>query len=120
MTTRREQMRERCEEFHRAHPEIWAMFVKFTMDRISRGFENYSVRAIFHHIRWETARPTYRPGEEFKLNNNHAAFYSRRFHKAYPTHDGFFRTRKQTSEDRDASRFPDLGPDDFPYEGPHQ
>jgi hypothetical protein len=115
--TRREQMRQRCEEFHRRHPEVWEMFKGFTQDRIALGFESYSADAIFHRIRWETARPEYKRGEEFKLNDHYTAFYARRFHKAYPHLAGFFRTRKQTSEGADACNLPELGPGDYRPEG---
>lgn len=114
VTTRKEQMAEEAAAFHKAHPEVWTMFVLFTRDRIQRGFKAYSSDAIFHRIRWETAKPTYAPGEEFKLNDHHTAFYARRFMRMYPEFAGFFRTRKQLSENQPASTLPPLTPDDFP------
>ena len=110
--TRYDQMREQCNEFHEQHPEVWDMFVKFTFDRINRGFTNYSVNGIFERIRWETAEADV-SGNKFKLNNNYRPFYARRFMKMYPSHDGFFRTRKQTSKHDDASPYSELGPEDF-------
>jgi hypothetical protein len=113
MTTRKEQIRQRCAEFHKKHPEVWELFVKFTFDRISRGFEHYSADAIFHRIRWETATPT-RDDGDFKLNDHYTAFYARRFHAVHPEHHGFFRTRVQTSAARRMSDLPELGPNDYP------
>jgi len=112
--TRYDQMKDRCNAFHQAHPEVWSMFVRFTRDRISRGFQTYSSDAIFHRIRWETAKPSYEKGTEFKLNDHYTAFYARRFMRLYPEYEGFFRTRKQTSKEEDPSPFPELGPDDYP------
>lgn len=89
------------------------MFVRFTRDRIGRGFDHYSSDAIFHRIRWESSKPSYKEGEEFKLNDHHTAFYARRFMRMYPQHAGFFRTREQTSRYEDASNRPALGPEDF-------
>ena len=95
--TRHEQLKIACIEFHKAHPEVWQMFVRFTFDRISRGFKNYSVNAIFERIRWET--DTVRNDDsQFKLNNNYRAFYARAFMKKYPEHEGFFRLREQISK----------------------
>ena len=111
--SRYDQMRARCRAFHDGHPEVWDLFVRFTFERIWRGFKNYSADAIFHRIRWEMAQPTYEKGKEFKLNDHYTAFYGRRFMRLYPEHDGFFRLRRQTSKDDDACSLPELTPQDF-------
>ena len=113
--TRHEQLRAEAQAFHNKHPEVWDMFVRFTKDRIQRGFSHYSSDAIFHRIRWETARPDYDKNRDFKLNDHHTAFYGRRFMRMFPEHEGFFRTRKQPSKSQSQSPFPPLGPKDFPY-----
>jgi hypothetical protein len=88
-------------EFDEAHPEVWEMFVRFTHDRIRRGFEHYSSDAILHRIRWETA-VSMGDESEFKLNNNFTPYYARKFHRVFPQHDGFFRTRRSRF-DREAA-----------------
>ena len=35
--------------------------------------------------------------------------------KSFPKHDGFFRTRKQTSLEQKATNLPELRPSDFDY-----
>jgi len=50
---RQEEMRQQVTDFHRRHPEVWELFVKFTFEMINRGYKNYSVNAIFERIRWE-------------------------------------------------------------------
>ena len=110
---RHDQMRAAVQRFHEAHPEVWHLFCRFTLERIRLGFKQYSADAIFHRIRWETAKPTYTRGEEFKLNNNHVAFYSRRFAKTHPQHADFFNTRKQTSAAAPPAPAHELGPGDF-------
>ena len=112
--SRLEQMRKECQAFHKQHPEVWDMFVRFTEDRIARGFKNYSAYNIFERIRWETEVGGDAP-EQWKINNNFRPFYSRRYMAMHPEHAGFFRTRKQTSGDEPASTLPELGPEDFPY-----
>ena len=113
MSSRYDQMAKQCNEFDAAHPEVWRMFVKLTLDRIDKGFAHYSADAIFHRIRWEMALPIYELGKEFKLNDNYTAFYARAFMRMYPKHDGFFRTRKQISKRNGASPFPQLTPQFF-------
>lgn len=114
MSTRKEQMRQKCVEFHKKHPEVWELFVKFTKQVIARGHSNYGVGAIFERIRWELDTVGGDGKSTFKLNNNFRAFYARRFHAMYPLHQGFFRTREQTSSARAMSDLPELSPSDYP------
>ena len=111
--TRLDEMREQVQRFHDDNPEVWDLFVRFTLQKINRGFSHYSARGIFHRIRWETDDPSYEKGVEFKLNDHHSPFYARRFMKMYPEHEGFFRTREQTSHHNDATQLPELGPRDY-------
>ena len=113
--TRLDEMREQCRKFHEAHPEVWDLFVQFTREKIKQGFTNYSARGIFHRIRWETDKPDYQEGCEFKLNDHHSPFYSRRFMRMYPKYEGFFRTRHQKSEDKSATDLPEMTPMDYEY-----
>lgn len=110
--TREEEMRQQVVRFHRANPDVWEMFVGFTFEMIMSGRKHYSANAVFERLRWEVdlARG---PDNSFKLNNNYRAFYARRFHRMYPDYDGFFRTRKQPSQDQDAINLPELGPNDY-------
>lgn len=115
MSTRYDEMVAAVNKFHEAHPRVWELFNKFTQDRISKGFKNYSVNAIFERIRWET--DTGGNGKDvFKLNNNYRAFYARAWMKAYPKHKGFFRLRKQISGQEKPSGKPEQTPQDYPYE----
>ena len=106
---RQDEMREQVAEFHRRHPDVWRLFVRFTLQMIERGYRNYSAKAIFERIRWE--KDAGGDGVTcFKLNNNYTAFYARRFAKVYPEHAEFFRTREQPSAAEFASRRPQLTP----------
>lgn len=112
--TRNEEMREQCEAFHKAHPEVWDMFVHYTQLMINRGYKNYSAQSVVERIRWE--KDVGGDGEStFKINNNFVAFYSRRYMKVYPQHEGFFRLRRQVSNDADATKLPELTPRDYDY-----
>lgn len=98
----------RCEEidrafceFHRANPQVWRLFVRFTLDVIAKGFKHYSSKSVFERIRWHTDIET-GAADGFKLNNNYTAAYSRLFHEAYPEHADFFRLRARTSKARPA------------------
>ena len=40
---------------------------------------------------------------------------ARKFMERYPEHDGFFRTRKQISDEHDATNLPELTPEYYAY-----
>ncbi len=110
--TRRDELARQFRRYHRDHPEVYDLVKRFTFDRIHKGFKNYSINSIFERIRWETATPKYGV-REFKLSNNHRAFYARLFMKDFPQYGEFFRLRRQTSRDQPAGGFPPLTPQDF-------
>jgi hypothetical protein len=88
--------------FHSANPAVWILFERFALQLIAAGRENYSSNGIFERIRWHIDTEITSLGE-IRLNNNFRAYYARLFHVAHPQHDGFFRNRKRTSEDRPGS-----------------
>ena len=107
--SRRDEIAEQCDNFHKEHPEVWDLFVQFTNEMIERGFNNYSCKAIFERIRWE--KDAGGDGTtQFKLNNNYTALYARRFMKMYPEYEGFFRTREQPSSTKPPTHLPELTP----------
>jgi len=97
--TRAEEMFDKFKEYHLENPDVYRLFDKFTIQAIDSGKENYSCRAIFHRIRWHTEIET-RSGDCFKIGNNHSPYYGRLWEAKNPGHDGFFRKRKLTSQDR--------------------
>ena len=97
MKTREQEMNEQAEEFHKKYPRVSILFVKFTKEIIDRGYKHYSVNAIFERIRWETDVPDVNGKTQFKLSNNHRAWYARKFMETFPEYKGFFRTRPRKS-----------------------
>lgn len=79
------------EKFDAENPGVWALFKRFALEAIAAGKRNLSVSLITERIRWEAVVTT--STTEYKVNNNHRAFYARKFHREFPQHDGFFRTR---------------------------
>jgi len=112
MKTRYDEMRDQFVAFHRAHPEVFDLFVRFTFELISTSRTHGAAKTIIERLRWETSVVLQR-GDDFKINNNHAPFYARLFLHRYPQHAGFFRTREQTSKSGNATRLSPLRPSDF-------
>jgi hypothetical protein len=85
-------------EYDEANPQIWKLFVSFALDRIRRGFSHYGARDILHRIRWDTE--VAEDGVSgFKVNNIWSPYYARKFHAAFPQHDGFFRLRASRADE---------------------
>jgi hypothetical protein len=90
-------------KFHYDNPRVYDLFKKFTFQAIQAGHKSFSSDAICHRIRWETSVVTLEEGvnldtgEKLKINNNHVAYYGRKFMRDYPKYDGFFRTRDTKS-----------------------
>jgi hypothetical protein len=112
MTTRNDEIKQQWWVFHKRHPEVWKMFLRFTFDMINAGYKNGSSMMVIQRIRWETGIVENR-GADFKVNNNFAPWYARLFMHYYPEHDGFFRTRRMASQDAPATNLPPLMPADF-------
>lgn len=76
--------------WHKQNPHVWELFIDYTFQAIGSGRSHYSVNAIFERIRWHTDIES--KGDQFKISNNHRAYYARYFNHCYPEHEGFFRT----------------------------
>jgi len=112
MITRLDELREQFERFHADNPDVYELFVKFTRQMMGRGHKHYAVAGIFERIRWE--KDIGGDGEtQFKINNNYKPFYSRMYMEEQPWNDGFFRTRIQTTEAKQATTLPELTPEYF-------
>jgi len=96
--SRGDQIERAARKFVEANPEVWRLFCKYTFALLGAGRDHYGAKSVFERIRWHTA---IRGGDDFKLNNNYTAVFARWFHLAYPKHDGFFRTRERTTEQRE-------------------
>ena len=86
-------------QFHKANPQIWTLFERFTLEAIRANYHNYSSTTIFERIRWHVNVDT-RTDEKLKLNNNFRPWYARLFNRAHPDSVGFFRNRKLISRQR--------------------
>jgi len=77
--------------WHKANPQVYELFVRFTLSAINRGHSKLSAWLIINRIRWETVVET--QGEDFKISNDSIAYYSRLFMYHYPEYAGFFRIK---------------------------
>lgn len=87
---------ESFEKFHVENPHVYELFKKFAKQALDAGRQTLSGSLIMERIRWETVIQT--TGDQFKLNNNHCAFYARKFHEDHPQFGEVFVTRQQRKE----------------------
>ena len=69
--------------FDRENPEVYTMFKHFTMQALKAGMKRLSVALVIERIRWETAVVSL-DADGYKINNNHTAYYARKFMSEYP------------------------------------
>ena len=87
---------DRFNDFDNNNPHVWQLFKQFARDAYQAGHARFSAQSIIERIRWKTSVET--RGGEFKINNDFAAFYARKFHHEFPHLDGFFRTRNSVAD----------------------
>lgn len=85
------------EAFDRQNPRVWEYFILFAFQAIDRGRKHLSVALIVERIRWEIYLTT-TSDDLFKINNNHRAYYARKWKRTFPNHASFFRIRRIASD----------------------
>lgn len=79
------------QRFHAKNPHVFDALVNISRQMKDAGCATWSMKAAFEALRF-TQMTTY--GEDWKLNNNYTAHYSRLVMERCPDLDGFFRTRE--------------------------
>lgn len=80
-------------KFDEDNPRVWSLFVCFAEEAILRGRNRLSTKLIIERIRWELYIET-NSQDEFRINNNHTAYYARKWIEEYPLHSELFETRR--------------------------
>lgn len=83
-------------EWHKANPHVWQLFERFSFEAVNKGRTRISHWLIINRIRWETNIVT--TGEDFKIGNDHIAFYARFWKARHPQHKDLFTTKRMIGE----------------------
>jgi hypothetical protein len=89
--------------YHEEHPQVYQLVCRFAQEALDRGFHEYAIATIWERIRWHVTVEIRK--EEFKLPNNHRAYYARLWLDDHPEHSDFFRTACLRSEGGSRDRF---------------
>ena len=82
-------------EFHRKNPIVYKYLVQFAFQwRMRRGNKaQLGMKALFERVRWQVSMG--KTTGDFKLNNNHTAFYARLLMRNNPKLQDMFKVRRQ-------------------------
>lgn len=82
---------QKWEEVKLEQPFLLDHIADLAYEAKSRGYKTWSMDALFHVLRWNSALDT--GGSHVKINNDFTAVAARDVMKAHPDLDGFFRLR---------------------------
>jgi hypothetical protein len=83
--------------FDRENPSVYRKLVNLARSAKAAGFEQYSMDAIFHRLRWHHNIER-KSAEPFKLNDHFTSFYARLIMQREPDLCDFFEIREQRSK----------------------
>lgn len=92
---RKQTLAEAFAEFHAANAGVYVALRGLALRMKANGRQRWSINGAFEVLRWQYAMQT--QGDEYKLNNNHRAFYARLLMED-PALTGFFETRGNDDE----------------------
>ena len=69
-------LRREFDHFHRHNPHVYVALRELAFDLLAAGVYHYSIKALWEVLRYRVALKT-RGDPDYKLNNNHHAFYAR-------------------------------------------
>lgn len=90
-------LEQRFLEFHAANPAVYTELVRLARDLRERGSTKIGISMLFEVLRWRSMRTA--SADEFKLNNNHRAFYARLIMEREPDLRGYFDLRAQAHDE---------------------
>lgn len=90
-------IRERFEQFHTAHPEVYRALVRLAREWVSVGRRRLGIATLFERLRWEWHMTGLTDEDGYKLNNTYRALYARLLMAEHPELDGLFETRRLTT-----------------------
>ncbi len=83
------------EEHHKEHPEVYALFKRFTFEVIRANRNRFGARMIAERIRWHSLVES---EGAFKYNDHFTPFYVRLFEAEFPEHAGLFEKRRAIAD----------------------
>ena len=80
-------------KFDQANPKVWNLFKIFCQQAINAGKRKASAQLVIERLRWDVWMAT-TSDDDYKLNNNHVAYYARKWMSENPEYPKFFELRR--------------------------
>jgi len=91
-----ESIEERFLRFHTANPHVARALARMALDLKRSGVKKVGIARLYERLRWNNLVQT--KEDNFKLNNNHRALYSRLIMNKVPELEGFFTKRTRQTK----------------------
>lgn len=91
------------EEYHEANPRVFERMATEAMDWKRAGHGKLGVGMLVAHIRWIGAVEKW---GDFKINENHGAYYARLMQIEYPELVGMFEMRASEADEWVVQKYP--------------
>lgn len=86
--------REAFQRFHAENPAVYAQLERLAFRLKNKGVQRWGIKALWEVLRYELAIATNADVSDYKLNNNHTAYYARLLMERNPEDlADFFETR---------------------------
>ena len=82
------------EAFHKANPQVYRMLRDMALSEVRNGYRRGSMKMLYETLRFHS-RADITSRDEYRLNNNYTALYSRMLMESDPRLEGFFELRKR-------------------------
>jgi hypothetical protein len=89
-------MQAEFEQFHRDNPGVYSSLVELCRLARDRGIARWGIGRLWEVLRWNAAMQT--DAVDYKLNNNHRAFYARMIMEREGDLAEFFETRRSVAD----------------------
>jgi len=83
---------EKFNRFHELNPDVYKKFKSLALIGISQGRQMMGANQIIEIIRWDSFDLKTK-GDKYKINNNYASRYARKFVEDFPQHKEKFKFR---------------------------
>lgn len=84
-------------KFHKENPQVYKMVIDVAKHLKDEKYNEFGTLLLFEIVRYS---PTFKKarGDDYKLNNNHKAFYSRLFLYEYPEFKSVLKIRRSSAD----------------------
>ena len=87
-------IQQRFEDFHAAHPDVYAKLCEYARAVVAAGYNNIGIALLYERLRWYYKIERPEGIEAYKLSNDFRSRYARLIMQQELDLRGFFKTRE--------------------------